>query len=125
MSQYFFPVKLTLVLNSPVGWGTGGKAHRGDAQPIQEPHRHRARITIAPDNIGFAIPIDITRNGNLPRLGHPAQVSGGGNRGAIHQPNHDFPSTRVAPDQVGLPVSIDITHPRNLPIRGGTSGKAH
>src|SRR5579864_5478072 len=106
-------------------YGVGGSAARYRSA-VHEPDRVRAGPAIAPQNVGFAVSIEVADPCNAPgEVRYRSEYSAARNLGgAVHKPDRVIAGRVVVPQDVGLAVCVEVADPRDTPVkirhRGGS-----
>src|SRR5262245_16236907 len=114
--SYMTAAPLTWLLDLPFGAGPAQHRRADDTRAIHEPDRHGA-VSVPPEDVGLAVPVDIFHALDGPVDGDSADHGRAGNGGAVHEPDRHG-AVSVPPENVRLAVTVEVTHGLDGPGSG-------
>ena len=117
------PVKVPHPRHLPVGVGHRPEVALGalDRQTIHRIEIVLPRSRVPPQDVGFAVAIEVPHPGDLPVLigNGTDEAFSGLDRRAVHEVDVVLPRSRVPPQDVGLAVAVKVPHTHYLPVLVG------
>src|SRR5262245_1458746 len=110
-------------LDQPGAWRGARRATPDHGRAVQEPKHYLSRARVEPEDVAFAVAVEIASFGNRPGARRRTGRTTADHGGAIEKPDHCCPRGAAEPEDVARPVAVEVAGAGHRPRASRRTGR--